>query len=84
MFLGVRAMKIIRAGYNYIHDKSFKIDRPNGTNDYIFLVVRSPWFFVLNGKKTEVVNPCVFVYKKGTAQYYGALMQNYIDDWIHK
>lgn len=76
-------MKIVNAGYNYVHRSDFLIDRPNGSNDYIFLVIRTPWYYVLNEIRSEVANPSIFIFKKGTPQYYGALADKYINDWIH-
>jgi hypothetical protein len=35
-------MKIDNIGYNYSHDSVFYISRPNGSEDYLFLLFKTP------------------------------------------
>ena len=41
-------MDIINVGFDYKHPADFKIQRPNGSGDYILLILRSPAFFIFN------------------------------------
>ena len=44
-------MKINKVGINYTHNNKFIIDRPNGSGDYLFIQVKTPAVFILDGKK---------------------------------
>jgi hypothetical protein len=59
------------------------INRPTGSGDYIFLILQSPAYFILNGKRVETKGCSVIFYKKGTPQIYGALNEEFVNDWIH-
>lgn len=76
-------MNIVNAGYNYRHPGDFCINRPEGSGDYIFLVIKSDAYFIINGKKQIVYPNSVIFFKKGTPQNYGALGKEYVNDWIH-
>ncbi len=76
-------MQIINCGYNYRHPADFKICRPNGSGDYILLILRSPAFFVFEGQTKYTTGNSVVIFKKGTPQIYGALNSEFINDWVH-
>lgn len=76
-------MNIVNCGFNYKHPSSFKIQRPNGSGDYILLVLHSPAFFVFNGVTQYTNGNSVVIFKKGTPQIYGACNQDFVNDWIH-
>jgi len=76
-------MQIINCGYNYRHPKNFKINRPNGSGDYILLVLRSPAFFVFEGQRHYTKCNSVVIFKKGTPQIYGAFNSEFVNDWVH-
>ncbi len=76
-------MEVIRAGFNYRHSSSFKINRPNGSGDYLLLIIKTEAFAVLGGELISIPANCALIYKKGTPQIYGALTDKYINDWIH-
>lgn len=76
-------MKIVNVGYNYRHPKDFTINRPYGSGDYILLLLRSPAYFILDGKRQVASPDSVIFFKKGTPQIYGAQNCDYINDWIH-
>lgn len=76
-------MRIVKCGYRYRHSKNFMINRPTGSGDYIFLILQSPAYFILNGKRVETKGCSVIFYKKGTPQIYGALNEEFVNDWIH-
>lgn len=76
-------MQIINCGYNYRHSKDFKINRKNGSGDYILLVLRSPAFFVFEDQRHYTKGNSVVIFKKGTPQIYGAFNSDFVNDWVH-
>ena len=76
-------MNIVNCGFNYRHPSDFKIKRPDGSGDYILLVLRSPAFFVFDKITHHTNGNSVVIFKKGTPQLYGADGCEFINDWIH-
>ncbi|MCI1269367.1 MAG: AraC family transcriptional regulator [Ruminococcus sp.] len=77
-------MIIHNVGYNHCHDADFLIDRPDGSGDYLLLVLKTDTIFTLDGKDTIVPKNSFFLYKKGTPQYYRCLpMNTFSNDWVH-
>ena len=76
-------MKIVNSGYDFRHDKDFKINRPRGSGDFILLILRSPAQFFLHGKTNICQGDSAIIFQKGTPQIYGALNCEYINDWVH-
>jgi len=76
-------MNISKFGCNYRHSAGFKINRPNGSGNYLLLLLRSPAFFVLKGEKHIAKPNSVILFQKGTPQLYGAHGEDFINDWVH-
>ena len=76
-------MKITNVGYNYRHPSNFCVNRPFGSGDYVLLIIKTDAFFCLGGQKTVVPPGSAIIFKKGTPQFYGAVNNEYINDWIH-
>jgi len=76
-------MKITNVGYNYRHPSNFCINRPFGSGDYILLIIKTEAFFCLGGKRSIVPPNSAIIFKKGTPQLYGAVNNEYVNDWIH-
>ena len=76
-------MNIRKWGYDYRHPAGFSIDRPEGSGDFMLLVVRSPAWFELGGERQETHSDGVVLYRKGAPQRYGALGEEYVNDWLH-
>lgn len=76
-------MRIVKCGYDYRHAADFKINRPNGSGDYMLLILRSPARFYLNGTVQTVTKNAAILYQKGTPQLYTAADETFINDWIH-
>ena len=76
-------IKVLRVGYNSIHDKFFYVHRPNGYKWHLLLLVKSPAVFVLNG--VEIITPAntLILYDKYFPQEYRANGVEYRNDWIH-
>ena len=76
-------MKINKMGINHTHNQSFGIERPTGSGDYLFLLIKTPAIFHINGKQILAEKHSVIIYNKGTPQLYGANGSTYTDDYIH-
>ncbi|MBQ7170950.1 MAG: helix-turn-helix transcriptional regulator [Clostridia bacterium] len=76
-------MKLLRIGCNYRHPSRFRINRPNGSGDYLFLIIKTAAFAVIGGERVSVPPNSVLLYKEGTPQLYGASGGPFINDWMH-
>lgn len=76
-------MNIVNVGYNYTHPANFSINRPHGSGDYILLVLRTDAYFIFNSEKLVSPSDSVVIFKKGTPQFYGAISDEFANDWIH-
>ena len=76
-------MTIANAACSYIHPATFSINRPSGSNDYMLLVLKTPAYFILNGQRQLAPAHSLIIFKKGTPQHYGAVGQEFANDWIH-
>ena len=76
-------MKMIEIGYNHRHDRSFCIDRPNGTESWLMLIVKTPAHFRIGGKDIRTSAHSFIIYRPNTPQYYYPASNEYFDDWMH-
>ncbi|WP_054743563.1 AraC family transcriptional regulator [Cellulosilyticum ruminicola] len=76
-------MQIEYIGHNYTHNMDFKITRPNGSNNYLALIIKSPATFYIDGQPIHTSPNTFFLYKKGSPQYYEAYEQPFSNDWFH-
>lgn len=75
-------MKVKQSGYNYYHDKSFRVERPDGVDDYLLLIFRSPARITLNDHDYYTTGNAVIVYRKQAPQHFGAHNAKFINDWV--
>lgn len=77
-------MIINNVGFNHCHDADFFIDRPNGSGDYLMLLLKTASIFTFDGKDLFVPEDTFFLYKKGTPQFYRCVEKStFSNDWIH-
>lgn len=76
-------MRMDEIGYNHRHDESFYIERPDGTGDWLLLVIKTRCIFQINDTKLHVPANSFIIYTPEFPQYYSADHTEYIDDWIH-
>lgn len=76
-------MIVNNVGYNHCHDVDLKIERPDGSGDYLLLLLKSPAIFTLDGADTLVDEGTVLIYRKGTPQYYRSNGTPFSNDWVH-
>lgn len=70
-------------GFNHKHDKSFIVDRPEGTGDWLMLVVRTRSLFRCVDAEISCAPNAFIIYTPGSPQYYRADGTEYADDWMH-
>lgn len=76
-------MKINHIGYNHRHDSDFNIDRPEGSGDYLAILLKSSAVFNLNGKDFTARKNSAIIFQKGTAQRYRSDGGEFVNDWFH-
>lgn len=75
-------MYIRNIGYNHSHYADFNIKRPNGSGDYLVLLVKTPAIFTLNSTAI-VTEPYSFIlYSEDTPQFYKAYGEVFSNDWF--
>lgn len=76
-------MKLLSIGYNHVHDETFEINRPNGIDSWLFLLIRTPGIFYYDGKEEIVSANSFVIFSNGFPHCYKAYKQKYADDWFH-
>ena len=76
-------MHITNIGINHWHDPDFFINRPQGSGDYLILLIKSKAIFTFSEGDTEASAGNVVLYKKGTPQFYRADGERFGNDWFH-
>ena len=76
-------MKCLCAGYHHRHDERFVIDRPDGSGDWLMLIIKTPAVFRISGEEIHAKAGSYIIYSLGTPLYYSADKGEYIDDWLH-
>lgn len=76
-------MEVVKIGSNGIHDKNFKVSRPNGYPYYLFLLIKTPAVFWINGKEIIAESGSAIIYDVNSPHFYASYNRNYINDWIH-
>lgn len=76
-------MKIGSIGYNYSHDSDFVMDRPNGVGCYLFLLIKEPSNFVINGIPYFAQKNSFVIFTPETPCMYRAAEEHYCDDWMY-
>lgn len=76
-------MQIGSIGYNYSHGEDFVMDRPNGPGAWLFLLIKTPALFELNGKKLRVKQDSFIIFTPDMPCRYRAAEGTYTDDWAY-
>ena len=76
-------MKIGSIGYNYSHGADFIMDRPNGPGAWLFLLIKTPALFELNGRKIKVKKDSFIIFSPDMPCKYCAAKDIYTDDWAY-
>jgi len=76
-------MEIKYIGYNFTHREKFGLSRPDGAKSNVFINVKSPAKFVIDGKGMSVNPGSIVFIKKGTPHSYEYNRCYGTDDWFH-
>ncbi|SHI12788.1 AraC family transcriptional regulator [Clostridium intestinale] len=76
-------MHIINIGYNHSHDADFNISRPNGSGNYLLLLLKTPAIFTLNGSEIITRPDSFILYREDTPQFYRSFGSQFQNDWFH-
>lgn len=76
-------MKLGTIGYNYSHEDTFLMDRPEGTGCGVMLLVKTPTRFNISGVTHEVRQKSIVIFSPETPYYYRAIEGVYTDDWMY-
>lgn len=76
-------MKINNIGYNHIHDSDFFVSRPNGSGDYLLLLLKTPAIFVIDGKEIHTEKDSFILFNKDSPQDYRSCGGTFANDWFH-
>lgn len=75
-------MKIHSIGYAFIHGRNFKLERPQGLNEYLFLIIRSTAIFHINGESLHIMPNSMLLIKKHTPHSFSADSNLFVNDWV--
>ena len=76
-------MKCLCVGYHHIHDGRFEVDRPDGSGDWLLLIVKSPAVFCIDGEEIHTKAGSYIIFPLHAPLKYSADGDIYIDDWLH-
>ncbi|HAG13995.1 MAG TPA: AraC family transcriptional regulator [Ruminococcus sp.] len=77
-------MILHNVGYDHHHDADFFIDRPEGSGDYLLLILKTDAIFTLDGEDVFMPRKTFFLYPPGMPQKYRCVPQHtFSNDWIH-
>lgn len=76
-------MKLHAMGIGYRHDGGLHIVRPEGSGDNLLVIFRTPAFVITGGIRTEVPADTAVLYAQTAPQDYGAVCDDYVNDWVH-
>ncbi len=81
--LRLKNFKIGTIGYNHSHPKDFFLEYPEGLGCYLFLLIKTPGLFQINGKHFEAKPNSFLIISPSTKIIYKAKNQTYTDDWCY-
>ena len=76
-------MYINNIGYNHYHNADFCINRPQGSGDYLFVLLKTPAVFTFEDREIISEENSFILFKKGSPQHYRAHGVQFSNDWVH-
>ena len=74
---------VIRVKHEGKEHKDFRLSRPHGTEEYLFLHFKSPVIFTLNGEKQNISPGSCILLSPGTPHSFYPDGCELVHDWIH-
>ena len=75
--------QIIKGGYNTRHPSSFFMSHPDGLNNYLLLIVKTPAVFQIAGQDYTLSPNQAIILAPHTPCSYSNPYGEYMDDWLH-
>ena len=72
-----------QVGCGYCHEAGFEISRPEGSGNWLFLILKSPTLLYLPGGELETAPGAAILYPPGLIQHYRALVTPWENDFLH-
>ncbi|MBR2474712.1 MAG: helix-turn-helix transcriptional regulator [Clostridia bacterium] len=77
-------MRVIVADVDNIQDENFKLHRPNGREDYLFVLFKSPSFVMVDGSYISAdAGDCIIFDKYKIQSYFPEKGRKFCHDYIH-
>lgn len=70
-------------GYHHKHDGDFCMQRPEGSGDWLLLLLKTPTIFRIEETELSVNANAFIIFTPDFPQNYRADSEEYIDDWLH-
>ncbi len=77
------AIQIGSIGYNHVHDKNFRYESQGGPGAPLFILVKAPAIFIINGKRHQVKKNSYVMINRNSPLFYWAAKDLYVDDWFY-
>lgn len=77
------SIEIGSIGYNHKHEKDFHSELSGGPGACLFLLVKSPAIFTINGKTFNVSKNSYVMLNPSTPCNYKGIREHYVDDWFY-
>ncbi len=79
----MQGYRVIRTRHNGTEKPEFRLSRPNGTEDYLFLHFKSPVMFTLHQKERRLLPGTCILLKPGTPHAFYPDNCELVHDWMH-
>lgn len=76
-------IRLLKCGYRYTHPNGITLHRPQGSDDYAFVLFRSQSEVVANGKRMVAERDSYILFQPSTPHLYRDLELPYVNDWFH-
>lgn len=78
-----KRFELHRVGYHFVHENGVNIDRIHGTNDYLFLYLKTNVTILTADGEVHTTEPSFLLYEKGFRQKYRDTTGPFVNDWMH-
>lgn len=76
-------MTIYDIGYNHKHKSNFRVDRPDGCDNWLLLIIKTAAVFLEDGNNKKIHPNAFVIYEPYFPHSYRADDGEYADDWFH-
>lgn len=76
-------IRLINAGYQFIHKNGIFVNRPGGSGDYAFVLFKSRAEVKIGGRTETADKDCCVLFSPNTPHSYRHLDKPFVNDWFH-